>query len=193
MGQVCFDDFLFNLQHFRCYWLIADQMKVSFEILEARLMHEINQLKEMIYVLLPNKPANFHHNSHSYGFPYNQPVFHQSFYPTSANSYEETTRQTTYGSQNSNQPLSDNLQPTNITPIQKSTTTNSPFRIKTTQRSTIDKPMIASTITTESPYEKTTLIPDVKFSTVGNVTEKILEFKPVQTKSLNRFRSKHNK
>lgn len=166
-------------------------MKESFEILEARLMYEINQLKAMIYILLPNQPGNYQYNAYTYASPYNQPMIHQSNYPTNANSFEQTTSQTTYGSQNSNQLVSDNFQQTNIPQTQHPTSTSSPFNIKSiTPKSVIEKPTVASTNTTESLFKR---IPELKASTVGSVTEKILEFKPVQTKSLNRLRSKNHK
>lgn len=168
---------------------ILDQMKESFEIIEARLMYEINQLKAMIYVLLPNKPANYQYNGYTYASPYNQPMFHQSIYPTNANNYEQTTQQTTHhGTQHSNQPVSDNFQQTNIPQIPYPTSTSLPFKIRITPTSVIEKPTTASTTTTESGSKH---IPELKASTV--VKEKILEFKPVQTKSLNRFRSKNHK
>lgn len=156
-------------------------------------MHEINQLKAMINILLPNKASNYQYNPYTYASPYNQPIIHQSIYPVNANSYEQTTRQTTYGAQSYNHPESDNLQQTNIPRIQHPTSTNNPFKLKTTPKSVIEKPTTATVTTTESFYKSTTQIPEVKASTGGSVTEKILEFKPVQTKSLNRFRSKHHK
>lgn len=170
---------------------ILDQMKASFEIIEARLMHEINQLKAMINILLPNKPANYQYNPYTYSSPYNQPMIHQSIYPVNANSYEQTTRQTTYGSQSYNHP--DSLQQTDIPQIQHPTSTSHPFNIRTTPKPVIEYPTTAPITTTDSIYKNTSQIPEVKASTVGSVTEKILQFKPVQTKSLNRFRSKHHK
>lgn len=169
-------------------------MKASFEIIEARLMYEINQLKEMIYILLPNKPANYQYNAYTYASPYNQPMFHQSIYPANANTYEQTTSQTTHGSQNFNQPVSDNIQQTNIPQFQHPTSTSNPFTIKTTPKYVIERPTTMSTPTMETLYKNTSLksqMPEVK--AVRGVTEKILEFKPVQTKSLNRSRSKHHK
>ncbi len=172
-------------------------MKLSFEIIEAKLMHEINQLKAMIYILLPNKPANYQYNTHSYASPYNQPAFHQSIYPINAASpYEEHTRQTTYGSQNSNQPsVSDNIQPTNIPQMQHPTTMNNPFTMKPTNMPVIEKRTTTVPVTTTEPplHETTTQVPEIKSPTVSGVKEKILEFKPVQTKSLRSFRSKNNK
>lgn len=179
------------------YWQtinISDQMKASFEIIEARLMHEINQLKAMISILLPNTAANLPYNPYTYASPYNhnQPVFHQSIYPVNANTYEQTTK---HGTSNYNQPVAENLQPTNIPPILHPTSTNNPFRIKTTPKSVIEKPTTAPITTTESFYKTTNPSLEVKASSMAGVTEKILEFKPVQTKSLsNRFRSsKHHK
>lgn len=163
-------------------------MKTSFEIIEARLMYEINQLKAMIYILLPNKATNYQYNSYSYGSPYNQPIFHQSVYPINANSFEQTT----YGSQHYNQPVTDSSQPTNIPQTQHPTSTNNSFGVKSTSRPVIEKASTSKTTTTESRYRNISLIPEVNAS-FGGVTEKILEFKPVQTKSLNRFRSRHHK
>lgn len=162
-------------------------MKLSFEIIEAKLMHEINQLKAMIHTLLTNQQGNYQPNGYSHAPPYYQPAFQQSIYPTNVNSYEDTTKQTTsYVTQNS------------IPPLQHPTTTSTPlnpFKVtKSTNKPVIDKRTTVRTIaTTESPNEVNTPMPDVRSSTAGSVTEKILEFKPVQTKSLNRFRSKHHK
>ncbi|XP_037033425.1 uncharacterized protein LOC119072343 [Bradysia coprophila] len=159
----------------------TNQMKMSFEIIEARLMHEINQLKAMIYTLLSNQPLNYQPNTFSYAPPYYQPAFQQSTYPTNANSYEDTTKQTTsYSTQ------------TNIPPLQHPTTASNPFKLtKRTDKPDTEKK--TSTTTTESQNEVNTQMPDARSSKVSSVTEKILEFKPVQTKSLNRFRSKYNK
>lgn len=170
---------------------ISEQMKVSFEILEARLMHEIYQLKAMITILLPNNAANYQYNAFTHTSPYHQPLFHELIYPISTNNYEQTT----YGTQNSNQPISYNFQPTNIPQTQHPTSTNNPFRIKSAPTSVIDKPTTEPSSTTESVNNLmlksgTT---EVKASTVRNITERILEFKPVQTKSLNRHKSRQHK
>lgn len=162
-------------------------------------MYEINQLKAMIYILLPNKPVNYQYNAYTYASsPYNQPVYHQSIYPTNAaNIYEQTTSQTTYESQNNKETLPNSFHQTNIPQIQRpttTTTTSNPFKIRATPKSVIEKATPAPiATTTESLNKNTSPIPEFKASTVSNVTEKILEFKPVQTKSLNRFRSKHHK
>lgn len=164
-------------------------MKLSFEILEARLMHEIYQLKAMISVLIPNNAANYQYTAYTHPSPNHQPTFHQSIYPINVNNYEQTT----YASPNFNQPTSDSIQQTNIPQIQHPTSTNNPLRLKTTPNTVIDNPTTAPTRTIPSIFKKVSQTSEVKASTANNVTEKILEFKPVQTKSLNRFKSKHHK
>ncbi|KAJ6647137.1 hypothetical protein Bhyg_02357 [Pseudolycoriella hygida] len=163
----------------------TNQMKTSFEIIEARLMYEINQLKAMIYILLPNTAANY--NAFTYASPYNQPVRHPSVYPINANSYEHTVKQTSNGSQNY-------TQSTNIPQIQHPTSTEHPIIFKTTTKSAMEPLSTASTrvptTTTESIRQNASQMTEIKAPAVA---EKILEFKPVQTKSLNRNRSKHHK
>lgn len=193
MGLVSIDEnILLKQRHTKNKKRITDQMKVSFEILEARLMHEINQLKAMISNLVPNNVANSQYTAHTHPTPHHQPIFQQSIYPINVNNYEQTT----YGSPKSNQPTSDIFQQTNIPKMQHPTSTNNPLRIKTTPNTVIEKPTTtASTSTAPTIFKNVSQVSELKAPTTpaNSVKEKILEFRPVQTKSLNRLKSRHHK
>lgn len=155
-------------------------------------MHEIYQLKSMISALQPNYATKYQYNSYAQ-VPPQQPLVQHSIYPVNLNHYEQSS----YGSQNQHQPVSNNFQPTYIP--QHLTTANSPLDIKTTLFAA-NQPTTFPTLTESKNISmlkngqlKPIQMSELKATTASSITEKILEFKPVQTKSLNRSKSKHYK
>lgn len=154
-------------------------MAKSFEILEARLTVQLNQIRSMIQTILSPQP----HAHVPYVMPsmHHSPVVNQHFSPPSMQ-YAQPQQYPIGQSYQQYLPAANILQSSAAPYAQEIPTTKFPLHPVTTT----SKPIFYSTQTTP----ETTTVSSSYRSTVtptSNTTERTLKFRPVQLKSLGRI------
>lgn len=159
-------------------------MAKSFEILEARLTVQLNQIRSMIQAMLT--PQSYAHTPYVGPSMHHSQVVNQHFSPPSMQyAPPQAAQQYPIGQAYQQYLPATNILQSSVAPyLQEISTAKFPFQPVTTT----SKPTFSSRQTTYS--HETTTVSNSYSSTVPptvNTTERMLKFRPIQLKSLGRI------